>query len=367
MFDGRFRTGVDRAVRPVGLALRRTGVSPDALTVAGAALAVPTAIAIGSGQLRLGLGLLVASALPDLLDGAVARASGRASARGAFLDSVFDRVTDGLVLAGLAWYLQDRYGGHIYMLPFAVLAVSLLISYERAKAESLGFHAKGGLMERAERIVLICAGLLFAPVLVPLLWVMLALSLVTVVQRFYKVWRQASPRPPATADAPVTASSSSSAPAARGATAPSAAGEPVASTSQPVASTSQPGSRSGERRDPMVPRRWVSPSVAWTTRRDRRLLRVSDEGSPLASRAGPRGPGGQSGQDIEPGLIAARWRAWREASGRPARASRFSDGTRRSSATARWYERRRARLEGDERDGVSRYGSTWRRSSSRRP
>lgn len=192
MFDGRFRTGVDRATKPVGTALRRTGLSPDHLTALGLVLAVPTAIVIASGHLWIGLILLVASAVPDLLDGALAKASGRASVRGAFFDSVADRVTDGLVLSGVAWYLQSTRHGHLFLLPMAVLAASLLISYERAKAESLGFDAKGGLMERAERIIVLCVGLLLGFLLVPLLWVMLALTLVTAGQRFVKVWRQAT-------------------------------------------------------------------------------------------------------------------------------------------------------------------------------
>jgi CDP-diacylglycerol--glycerol-3-phosphate 3-phosphatidyltransferase len=192
LFDGRFRTGVDRAVRPLGAALRRTGLAPDHLTAFGLLLSVPTALAIGSGRLGLGLGLLIFSAVPDLLDGALAKASGRSTVRGAFFDSVCDRVTDTLVLGGIAWYLQDRHGGHASILPFAVLGVSLLISYLRAKAESLGFDAKGGLMERAERIVVLCAGLAFSFLLVPLLWAMLALTSITAAQRFWKVWRQAS-------------------------------------------------------------------------------------------------------------------------------------------------------------------------------
>ncbi|MDQ6838361.1 MAG: CDP-alcohol phosphatidyltransferase family protein [Actinomycetota bacterium] len=192
MFDGRFRTGVDRATKPIGTALRRTGLSPDHLTALGLILAVPTAIVIASGHLWIGLVLLVASAVPDLLDGALAKASGRSSVRGAFFDSVADRVTDGLVLSGVAWYLQSRHHGHLFLLPMAVLAASLLISYERAKAESLGFDAKGGLMERAERVIVLCVGLLLGFLLVPLLWVMLALTLVTAGQRFVKVWRQAT-------------------------------------------------------------------------------------------------------------------------------------------------------------------------------
>ena len=81
------------------------------------------------------------------------------------------------------------------LLPFAVMALSSLISYQRAKAESLGLDAKGGLMERAERVVLLCIGLLFEPLLVPVLWVMLVLTAITAGQRFVKVWRQAQVAP----------------------------------------------------------------------------------------------------------------------------------------------------------------------------
>jgi len=197
MLDGRFRKSVDRCVRPFGAALGRTRVSPDHLTAAGLVLSVPAAVAIGTGHLGLGLALLILAAVPDLLDGALAKASGRASTRGAFFDSVADRVSDSLVLGGVAWYLQGRDGGDAFALPVAVLAASLLVSYQRAKAESLGFEAKGGLMERAERIVAICAGLAFSVLLVPVLVAMLALTLLTAGQRFVKVWRQAGVPPPA--------------------------------------------------------------------------------------------------------------------------------------------------------------------------
>jgi len=81
------------------------------------------------------------------------------------------------------------------MLPFGVMALSSVISYMRAKAESLGLDAKGGLMERAERIIALCLGLLFEPLLIPILWVTLALTAVTAVQRFVKVWKQAAVAP----------------------------------------------------------------------------------------------------------------------------------------------------------------------------
>lgn len=195
MFDGKFRAPVDKAVTPVGNALRRTGLTPDHLTVVGLLVGIGAAVAIGSGRLLLGLFLVVLAALPDLLDGALAKASDASSQRGAFFDSTVDRVTDAFLLGGIAWYLASEESPHMALLPFAVMAVSSIISYQRAKAESLGIEAKGGLMERAERIIAICLGLLFPVLLVPILWVMLALTTVTAIQRFVKVWRQAAVAP----------------------------------------------------------------------------------------------------------------------------------------------------------------------------
>ena len=104
---------------------------------------------------------MILAALPDLLDGALAKAQNASSQRGAFFDSTVDRVTDSLLLGGIAWYLASTESPHMSILPFAVASVSSVISYQRAKAESLGIEAKGGLMERAERIIAICVGLLF--------------------------------------------------------------------------------------------------------------------------------------------------------------------------------------------------------------
>ena len=153
MFDGRWRQSFEEGLKPVGANLRRTGITADHLTATGVVLAAAASVAIANGALRGGLLLLVLCALPDLLDGAVAKASGTAGPRGAFFDSVSDRVTDALLLGGVAWYLATTHPGRIAVLPMAVLAASMLISYERAKAESLGFDARGGLMERAERII----------------------------------------------------------------------------------------------------------------------------------------------------------------------------------------------------------------------
>src|SRR3954467_1047364 len=171
MFDGHFRANAERRLNPVGAQIKRTGISADHLTALGVVMAVGAALAIANGALRLGLVLLILTAVPDLLDGAVAKASGTASPRGAFFDSVADRFTDAMLLGGVAWYLSTSHPGHIAVLPLAVLGASMLISYERAKAESLGFDAKGGLMERAERMILLGFGLLFNVILIPVLWV----------------------------------------------------------------------------------------------------------------------------------------------------------------------------------------------------
>ena len=197
MFDGHFRANAERTLKPVGAQIKRTGISADHLTLTGIVMAVAASVAIANGALRGGLVLLILAAVPDLLDGAVAKASGTASPRGAFFDSVADRFTDAMLLGGVAWYLSSTPGaGRIAVLPLAVLGASLLISYERAKAEALGYQAKGGLMERAERIVALALGLLFYQLLIPVLWVMLVLTLVTAGQRFAKVWKQASAEVP---------------------------------------------------------------------------------------------------------------------------------------------------------------------------
>jgi CDP-diacylglycerol---glycerol-3-phosphate 3-phosphatidyltransferase len=195
MFDGRFRSPVDKAVKPLGDGLRRTGLTPDHLTVLGLVIGVGAAVAVGAGKMQLGLLLVVLAALPDLLDGALAKASGSSSQRGAYFDSVIDRVTDALMFGGLAWYFAGGDSPRLAVLPFAIMGVSSLISYQRAKAESLGLDAKGGLMERAERVILLCIGLLFDALLVPVLWIMLVLVTITAIQRFVKVWRQAAVAP----------------------------------------------------------------------------------------------------------------------------------------------------------------------------
>jgi CDP-diacylglycerol---glycerol-3-phosphate 3-phosphatidyltransferase len=193
MLDGRWRAKAEQGIEPIGRALARTGISADALTVFGLVAAVCTGLLIANGNLTLAVVGLVLSGLPDILDGSVARQSGTASPRGAFFDSVCDRVADAVILGGVAWHLADE-DPRLAVLALAVVALTMLVSYERAKAESLGLDARGGLMERLERMVLLGVGLAF-DILVPVLWVMLVLTAVTAVHRFVMVWRQATPAP----------------------------------------------------------------------------------------------------------------------------------------------------------------------------
>jgi CDP-diacylglycerol--glycerol-3-phosphate 3-phosphatidyltransferase len=192
MFDGRWRDAVDRSTGPVGTALHRRGITADVLTATGLVSATATAVAVATGHLHIAIVLLILTGLHDLLDGPVAKAAGTSSVRGAFFDSVTDRVADALLMGGVSWYLISQGEGHLAVLPLAVLGVTALVSYERAKAESLGLSAKGGLMERAERMILLGIAFIDSALLIPILWIMLVLISITAVARFVKVWKLAS-------------------------------------------------------------------------------------------------------------------------------------------------------------------------------
>ena len=197
MLDGNLRTAVDRVLVPIGRGLQRIGVTADVVTIVGIAMSGAAAVAIGRGSLLLGFILLILTGIPDALDGAVAKAAGTSSKRGAFFDSVSDRLTDALLFGGLAWHYASTRPGHLMMLPVAVMASAQIISYQRAKAELLGYEAKGGVMERAERFIVLALGLLLSVVigedaLLVVLWIMLVLTLITAIQRFIKVWLQAT-------------------------------------------------------------------------------------------------------------------------------------------------------------------------------
>lgn len=192
MFDGNFRKTFETGMAPIGKSIHQAGISPDLITGLGVAMAAACGVAIGFGQFPLAVLLLLLTGLPDALDGAVAKAAGKAGPRGAYLDSVSDRLSDALLFAGAAWYLAGTDNPRMALLPFGVYIAASLVSYQRAKAESLGYEAKGGIMERAERFLALGFGLLFSPLFVATLWMMFVLTAFTALTRFNKVWRQAS-------------------------------------------------------------------------------------------------------------------------------------------------------------------------------
>jgi len=191
VFDGRWRDSVERGTGPIGRRLVRMGITADMLTASGLVFALATAVSVATGHLHLAIPLLAITGFHDLLDGPVAKEAGTSSVRGAFFDSVSDRLADAIVMGGVAWYLADTHPGRLVLLPFALMVATSLVSYQRAKAESLGLAAKGGLMERAERMILLGVGFLSSAFLVPLLWTILTLTGITAAGRFVRVWRLA--------------------------------------------------------------------------------------------------------------------------------------------------------------------------------
>jgi CDP-diacylglycerol--glycerol-3-phosphate 3-phosphatidyltransferase len=192
MLDGNFRKTVETVTLPTGRWLVRIGFSADVLTTSGLVFSCATAWAIAVGHHWLAIVLLASTGFHDMFDGPVAKASQRASQRGSFFDSVIDRVSDSMLLGGVAYYLTAHHHGQLVLLPFAILTTTFLISYQRSKAESLGLSAKGGLMERAERMILLGVGLLAKPIFIPILWIMLVLTAMTAAGRFRRVWQVAA-------------------------------------------------------------------------------------------------------------------------------------------------------------------------------
>ncbi len=191
MFDGRMRGRVDRVTQPVGRSLATLPLSPNQLTVLGMVFSAGTCVSLGTGHLSLSILGLALAGLCDLLDGPMAKAKGCSSVRGALLDSVADRVSDALLLGGFGWYLISFSSPHLALLPVATLGVTMIVSYERAKAEIYSISAKGGLMERAERIIALGLAVIFSAFMIEILWVVLVLTTFTAISRFIKIWNGA--------------------------------------------------------------------------------------------------------------------------------------------------------------------------------
>ena len=190
------RRAVSGAVDPVARGLLRMKVSPDAVTLVGT---VGTSVAalwfFTRQQWAVGVVVILLFVFSDLLDGTMARMSGRAGPWGAFLDSTLDRVADGAMFGGIV--LGFANAGQIWSSAAALgcLVGGAVVSYAKARAESIGVECNVGIMERAERLIMAGVGALLyglgVPYVLPVvLWVLLALTWFTVGQRILHVRRQ---------------------------------------------------------------------------------------------------------------------------------------------------------------------------------
>jgi CDP-diacylglycerol--glycerol-3-phosphate 3-phosphatidyltransferase len=178
-----------RGFTPLLSGLQRLGVTPNQVTVFGTLLNGAAAVLIVFDHLIYAGIVFLFAGCCDMLDGALARRAQQSTKWGAFLDSTLDRVSEGIVLAAIAYLLASQ--GHSVDAALVVLALlgSLLVSYTRARAESLGIECKVGLLSRPERIILVALGLFF-DVLSYAIYILLALTVFTIVQRVVYTYRE---------------------------------------------------------------------------------------------------------------------------------------------------------------------------------
>jgi CDP-diacylglycerol--glycerol-3-phosphate 3-phosphatidyltransferase len=173
----------------VGEHLSRLGLTPNALTAVGLILNVLVAAVIATGHLVPGGVLLLIASGFDMLDGAVARATGTVTRFGGFLDSTLDRYSEAVVLGGVLVYVLGTDDYRIgSLLVFTAAIGSIMISYARARAEAAGWKASVGLLARPERVVVLALGLMTGQV-IPALWILAIGAQFTVVTRMAHVWR----------------------------------------------------------------------------------------------------------------------------------------------------------------------------------
>ncbi len=178
---------------PVVHLLARTGITPNTVTWLGLLIAIGAGVLVGIGHpFVAGFAVLVGGFF-DIIDGALARTTDRATRFGAILDSTLDRAGEAVVLLGLlVFYTREQSTAGVVVVG-VVWLMSLLVSYIRAKAEGMGLECEVGLFTRAERVILLALGLLLSQVgdaLLIVLAIIAALSFLTVVQRLRHVWRQ---------------------------------------------------------------------------------------------------------------------------------------------------------------------------------
>ena len=194
MFTARFEAWVRRHAQALMAALGRLPITPNQITFIGLGLTFVASVLAALGHLRWAGVVLIFAGTFDILDGALARSSGRSYPYGAFLDSTLDRYSEGAIYIGLAAYFASTSGPlqrWLLLATVAALAGSFLVSYVRARAQSLGFTCETGLFKRPERVVVTVVGLIFGGVLLTIVVFLLAiLTNLTALQRIREVWLQ---------------------------------------------------------------------------------------------------------------------------------------------------------------------------------
>ncbi len=186
----------ERLTDPLARLLARTGLTPNTLTILGLLLSIASAWVLATGHLFLGGFLVIFAGAFDLLDGALARATGKSTTFGALLDSTFDRLSEAVILFGLLVFFirQPSISIQEVLLIFAAIAGSMLVSYIRARAEGLGLECEVGIFTRPERVIVLALGLIlsrFEPVLLVALWILAVCTFLTAFRRLIYVWRKA--------------------------------------------------------------------------------------------------------------------------------------------------------------------------------
>jgi CDP-diacylglycerol--glycerol-3-phosphate 3-phosphatidyltransferase len=176
---------------PLIKTLTRWGIHPNAFTLAGLVLTLAAAAALFESHLRIGGLLILAGGLCDCIDGNLARAMNKASRFGALFDSTIDRYSEFVMYLGILAYFFLHNEPLTAIVVFAALCGSVMVSYSRARAESLGFEARAGLMQRPERIIFLGSGALIHPVAFELaIWLVAIFANLTALQRLGQAYQQ---------------------------------------------------------------------------------------------------------------------------------------------------------------------------------
>lgn len=193
-FRSRIHDSIDRGLSPLTRVLARLGVRPNQITVAGTLICLASPVLVlAERPVLAGVVWLVGCTL-DLVDGALARNQAQVTAGGAFLDSTLDRITEGALFAAIAYHFAQAGDALAAALTALALLGALLVSYTRARAESLGANCKVGIITRAERVVLLGLGLCFG-LMEPVVYLLVALTGISVAQRVHHSLRELGAKP----------------------------------------------------------------------------------------------------------------------------------------------------------------------------